>query len=86
MNADGSKVRALYVKDIHGRKTELVEGVSNMEISYSIAENNFLKNVSQNEMGDGSKVQGVAIMFELISLNAFKIKKKAYVYTALRTI
>jgi hypothetical protein len=83
-NRDGSKLYALYVEDIHGRKTELVEGVSNMKISYSVLYHDVLKNVSQSEVSDWSQVRGISITLELTSLNASTLKKEAYVYFTLR--
>lgn len=84
VNQDGSKLYALYVKDIHGRKTELVEGVSDMKISYSVLENHYLKNISQNDIVDWTEVVGLSITLQFNSLNASNIKKEAYVYIALR--
>lgn len=83
-NADGSKLYALYVKDIHGRKEELVEGICNMRILYSILKDEQIFNVSESQVADWSLVRGVSFSLELNSVGKFHLKKEFYLYVALR--
>ncbi len=85
-NADGSLLYALYVKDIHSHKTELLEGFSNMKISYSVLENDDIQNVSSEQVVDWTNVRGISIAFELCSLNRFSLKKEVFLYVALRNL
>ncbi len=68
---NGASIYALYIKDIHQQKIELVEGLEDMKINYAINDN---------------EIAGVSITLLLSSLNDFLLQRKWSVYVALREI
>lgn len=77
----GHPIYALYVRDIHERKTELVEGVNQMQLTYLVKTNNRLMDVAANSINDWAKVVGVNINLTLVSSS---LKKHWYSDVALR--
>lgn len=83
LDETGKTVYALYMKDNHGRKTELVEGIDQMEIYYDVAGNNHLSERSGRELASDDVVMGVGLKLRFIS---FSLQKTGYIYAALREI
>jgi type IV pilus assembly protein PilW len=83
-DARGMPIYALYMKDKDAHKTELVEGVSAMQIQYAIFENGGIVEQRSNEIKEWSSVRGVSLQLDFESLNYFPLKKTEYMYVALR--
>jgi len=79
-NTDGTPIYSLFMEDIHRRKAELVENLTQMKLLYSIKQNGKLMDVSADNIADWSQVVGVSMAFNLVSE---KIKKTWYAYIAL---
>ena len=71
---------ALYVEDINYRQTELVSGISAMQIRYVIKDNNMINEVEANQIKYFGHVLGIAI--EIIIQDQL-LKKTIYYYVAL---
>lgn len=80
----GFPVYALYKKDIYSKKSELIEGVNDMKITYEVLENGQLRQKSSDELKTQSQVVGISIMLELTTLEHNVSSKKIFYYTALR--
>jgi hypothetical protein len=65
LHQDGTPIYALYRQDIQHRKIALVEGVEQMNIQYSIKQNNTLINLPANAILDWQAVVGVAIDLQI---------------------
>lgn len=81
-DANGAVIYALYKQDIQWHKTELVEGVDDMQIKYIFLENGQLHALAEEEVNDWSKVVGVSI---ILTFNAGSLQKREYIYVALRS-
>lgn len=79
----GEPVYALYQVDINKQKRELVEGINDMKIQYTILKNNQLFDVAENEVTNEDKVVGVSITLTFTSLNAFYLQKNEAMYVSL---
>ncbi|MBX3709258.1 MAG: hypothetical protein KF702_05810 [Gammaproteobacteria bacterium] len=77
-NQDGTIIYALFVKDIKQRKSELVENINKMKITYSFMQAEKLEEVSADKISDWSKVVGVGIDLEV---RADSLKKNKYMYS-----
>lgn len=92
-------VYALYVKDINGHKSELVEGINN--IFFEIESSHSGQFYPERLLTRGTKITdvdtsddkekfgfpahvGVSISLQLTSLNSYFLQKKWFIYTALR--
>jgi Tfp pilus assembly protein PilV len=82
-NKLGQPIYALYQYDNKHIKTELVEGVNDMNIQYTVVDHNQLKHVSENEINNSSNVIGISIMLSLSSLNEMILNKNEYFYVAI---
>lgn len=85
-DSKGFPIYALYMKDIALHKTELVENLIDMKVSYDLLEDKQLVAHTSNEINDWSKVVGVSIMLKFSSMNPFPMEKSIYTYVALREI
>jgi hypothetical protein len=74
--SDGSAIYALFIEDIHHRKSELVAGIQQMQIKYTIQN----AEGSPSAITDWAAVSGVAMNIEL---HAPPLKKIWHVYAAL---
>ncbi len=79
----GGSIYALYRLDNKHPKTELVEGVNDMQIQYTILENNQMLNVNEKEIPPGAKIIGISLMLTFTSLNALSLQKSEYMYVSL---
>lgn len=77
---DGKTVMALYRQNINNRKTELVEGIDNMQITYDIDQSGEVLTVQADQVSDWSKVLGVRIAMHVSALN---LSKTWFIYAAL---
>jgi type IV pilus assembly protein PilW len=80
----GLPIYALYRKDIHSYKTELVQGVNDMKIHYGIIDNGRLVEHPANEISDSPIVLSVSIKLTFNSIDALKLSKNEYSYVTLR--
>jgi hypothetical protein len=85
-DATGAPIYALYHQDTTSKpfkKIELVEGVNEMKVKYTVLENHQLVEYFPNQITDESKVKGVSIKLLFSSLNQTHLEKSEYVYVAL---
>ncbi|OGT37499.1 MAG: hypothetical protein A3F11_02460 [Gammaproteobacteria bacterium RIFCSPHIGHO2_12_FULL_37_14] len=66
-NPDGSSIYALYTENIFHQKSELVEGIHHMQVTYSLIENNYSIDFHARDIIDWSMVAGVNIDLTLLS-------------------
>ena len=71
---NGFPIWALYKKDQFAHKTELVEGITDMQIRYT----------NGNSIENGDSVIGVSVQLNFVSLNDIPLQKINYDYIALR--
>jgi type IV pilus assembly protein PilW len=83
-DSKGAPIYALYMKDKASHKTELVEGISEMQIRYVVLQNGGISEERSEEVNDWSAVVGVSLQLVFESLNDFSLKKTGYTYVALR--
>lgn len=79
-NQNGQPVYALFLQNIRGQKTELIENITNMKITYTVNKSGNLKDISANQVINWSEVAGAAID---IDLYAGPLEKTWHVYAAL---
>ena len=79
-NKDGSDIYALYAEDIHHRKSELVMGVNQMQLKFTVENGGGMVEVPPSQVADWAKVLGVAVEVEL---HAPPLKRIWYVYSTL---
>ncbi len=84
LDQNGNPIYALYMRDIDANKTELVEGVNDMHIEYSVVENGRLQDKNANQIQDWSQVVGIAMTLVFSGLNQAHVTQKEYLYVALR--
>jgi hypothetical protein len=82
-DARGNFIYALYQLDNQHRKLELVEGINDMKIQYTLLENNKMIERSAEEINNKSKIIGLSIMLTLTSLNTVPLQKNEYMYVSL---
>jgi molybdopterin converting factor small subunit len=80
----GEPIYALYIKDKFAHKTELVEGINDMQIHYFVMENNSVIEKTSNELKEGDEIVGVSLRLGFVSLNYFLLQKTAYSDIAFR--
>lgn len=80
INQNGQPVYALFLQTIHGQKTELIENIKNMKITYTIKQAKKLKEIYAEQIFDWSQVAGAAID---INLYAGPLEKTWHIYAAL---
>lgn len=83
VDEDGKPIFVLYKLDSNDRKLELVEGINDMQIDFTILSDGSL---SQSKTANGPELLGVAVELTLSGLNHFPLFKKEYNYVALRQI
>lgn len=76
----GAPIYALFVRDINARTMELVEGISNMLLTYMLYQEGRIVALSANDVVDWSQVRAVAIDLEV---SVSPIKKRWHAYVAL---
>ncbi len=76
-------IDALYSKDSQGHKLELVEGVSQMKIFFSTAEENHLIEYPLEKITSANEIESISFSFDLTSVSRFDLHKKWNVYVAL---
>ncbi len=77
-------VYALYKSDIQQKKTELVEGMNDSKIIYTLLEDGKFIEKTSNNVIDWSKVAGISIAFIFSSMNSIPLQKKEFTYVAIR--
>lgn len=82
----GKPIYALYMRDIQQYKTELIEGVDNIQITYSEIQDGHLIEHSTDQVRDWANVRGVSLQLSLSSPYQFPLHKKEYLYVALREV
>jgi len=80
----GKKIKALYVKNTKHHRTELVEGVDDMQISYDVVVDKQLVSLSADAVTDWNAVRGVKIQFLFSAINGVNLHKHWILYAALR--
>lgn len=83
INDRGESIYALYQLDTKNHKQELVEGINDMKIQYSILKNNKIIEINADEINNKSKIIGVSIMLTFASLNEFTLKKNEFMYVSI---
>lgn len=83
INDRDEAIYALYQLDTEKHKRELVEGVNDMKIQYSILKNNKIIEINANEINKESKIIGMSIMLTFASLNEFSLQKNEFMYVSL---
>lgn len=78
---DGTFIYSLYRENNHQGKSELIAGVNNMQVSYTINDSDQLKEMVATEVADWSKVKRVAVDLEMV---AFGLKKIWHFYSGLQ--
>jgi len=81
VNRDGTAIYALFMEDINRHKTELVDGIHQMRIMYTINQSGQWVDVQPQDVADWSTVVGV--MIELM-LDSPPIKKNWYLYARIQ--
>lgn len=66
-NQAGLPIYALMKEDINHRKTELISGLSKLSLRYSVNDNAGLRELPASEIVDWSSVDGIQVVFELMS-------------------
>lgn len=79
----GEAIYALYKLDTEKHKQELVEGINDMQIQYTILKNNKIIEVNANQINSESKITGISIMLTFISLNEFHLQKNEFMYVSI---
>jgi hypothetical protein len=79
-----SPIYALIMKDINGVKHEMMEGVDDMKISFTIIVDNKLIEKNAAEVLETDNIKGVAITLLLSSVGKIYLQKKYHFYAALR--
>ncbi|MCE3239302.1 MAG: hypothetical protein K0R24_2283 [Gammaproteobacteria bacterium] len=82
----GAAIYALYYQDTTSKpfkKIELVEGINEMKIKYTVLENHQLVEYPADQITESSKVRAVSIKLLFSSLNQAHLKKSEYLYVAL---
>ena len=80
-NSDGSDIYSLFVEDIHRNKTELVSGINQMRMTFTLDMGGKLQEVQQQEINNWAQVVGIAIDMD-VSANA--MQKTWHMYAALQ--
>ncbi|MES2218479.1 MAG: hypothetical protein V4501_08700 [Pseudomonadota bacterium] len=75
----GKAVTALYVKNRHHRKMELVEDIANLIFTYDVKINQRLQSLTAEQVTDWSSVVGITIHFQV---KHFPFTKHWYTYIA----
>lgn len=83
INDRGEAIYALYQLNKNKYKRELVEGIHDMKIQYSILKNNRIIEVNSSELNSESKIIGISIMLTFSSLNKFSLQKNEFMYVSL---
>ncbi len=81
LDQENKVIYALWMQDGKGHQRELVEGVRNMQLTYTVYQNGKWVEVKSSAVHEWSKVKGVAITLDLAQ---GVLHKKWYVYAALR--
>ncbi|GEM_PF-5518852 len=79
----GESIYALYQLDTEKHKRELVEGINDMKIQYTILKNNKIIETNADEINSESKIIGITIMLTFSSLNEFALQKNEFIYVSL---
>lgn len=79
-------IYALYDKNLTQQKTELVQGVDQMQVEYISQQGNKLIQHHWNANVDSDALSGISLQLTLSSLTHQILKKNWYIYVALREI
>jgi hypothetical protein len=79
-NSAGRVIYALYLKNYNNHKTELVEGIDAIHLTYDVIKDNQLVTLSADKIRDWSKVSGVRMMLGLSAIERYPLYKTAYGY------
>jgi hypothetical protein len=74
-------IYSLFVRDVNQHKTELISGINELNITYTIRKNGRLQELEADQVDDWGEVVGVGMK---IVFNAFSLKKNWYLFAALR--
>ena len=77
---DGSDIYSLFVEDIHHQKSELVMGLTRMQIRYTIQKGGQVSEVTSDEVENWENILGVSMDFEY---HTPPVKKISHFYAAL---
>ena len=76
----GHRLSALFVRDIHHRKLELVEGITHLAFNYAVLVHGQLQQLKADQIADWSKVRGVSGRIEIFSA---PLRKHWYFFSAI---
>jgi hypothetical protein len=82
-DVNNKTIMALYHTNINGRENELVEGVDDLSLTYTVRIKDELKSLNANQIMDWSQVVGINMRFDINSLAPYYFKKIIYIYVAL---
>lgn len=75
-------IYALYRKD--SRKTEMIEGISDMKIFYSVLKESIMQDIASRDFNENNDITGVAILIKHMSLIERNFEKIQNIYVSLR--
>lgn len=77
-------IDALYRKNKDGHKTEMIEGINDMKILYSIIKEGSMIDIPTNHFYNNSDIIGISILLKHTSLIERYLNKMQYIYVAIR--
>lgn len=80
-NSDSSPMYALFKRDIKERKIKIANNISRLKARFTVYDKGDWLDMTAAEIDDWSKVEGVAIEFDV---QAYTVKKHWFAYIALR--
>jgi hypothetical protein len=76
----GDVIYALYLKNHNNHRTELVEGIDAIHLTYDVIKEGQLMTLTADKIRDWSQVKAVRMMLSLRAIGRYPLRKIAYTY------
>jgi hypothetical protein len=80
IDSTGAVIYALYLKNHNNHRTELVEGIDAIHLTYDVIKDGQLVTLTADKIQDWSQVSGVRMIMDLSAIARYPLHKTAYAY------